>query len=555
MKTLLCLAGLLMFNFYTPMQAQCISGNCKNGKGTYQYESGAKYTGEFHNGKIEGKGSLYFSNGNVYTGDWVNMYREGKGKMKYASGEVYTGEFKKSKCSGEGTITYTNGDRYAGSWDADAPNGTGTYYYSDGDRYVGNFVNGKYDGEGTMFYKNGATYSGHWKNNQKDGQGLFVKTDGTKIAGLWDNGVLMSSEPPVKPSRTTPPTLDPSKTKEKYRDCNTENCESGTGMYVYSDGSKYIGEFSQGDPEGQGTCYYANGDKYVGGFSHNAPHGEGVMYFASGRVYGAVWNYGKPAGQIKPSEKPAAAEPRVTPDNDPEVKIWAVVVGIGRYVHMPTLKFSDDDAYQMYAFLKSPEGGALPDNQVRVLIDEDATRENILKAMREVFLKADENDVVMFYYSGHGVEGAFLPDDFDGFNNQLEHEEIKKILLQSKAKQKICIADACHSGTLLAMKDSYAGTLQRYYQAFDDTKGGLALLMSSKAEEYSLEDNGLRSGVFSHFLIQGLKGGADTDKNKIISIKELFDFVYQKVRNYTANAQSPVLTGKFDNNMPVAVRR
>lgn len=70
-----------------------------------------------------------------------------------------------------------------------------------------------------------------------------------------------------------------------------------------------------------------------------------------------------------------------------------------------------------------------------------------------------------------------------------------------------------------------------------------------------MEDGGLRSGIFSHFLIRGLKGEADTDENKIVTIKELFDFVFQKVRRYTANVQTPTLSGKYDPRMPVAMVR
>ena len=164
--------------------------------------------------------------------------------------------------------------------------------------------------------------------------------------------------------------------------------------------------------------------------------------------------------------------------------------------------------------------------------------------------------MVIFYFSGHGLEGAFLPVDYDGFNNKLLHTEIKGIMNESQAKHKLCIADACHSGTLLAMKGAtMATTLQKYYSAFQETKGGLALLMSSKAEEYSLEDQGLRSGIFSHYLIRGLKGEADSDGNKIITIRELYDYIYKSVRSYTSAAQTPTLTGKHDDEMPVAIIR
>ncbi|HND89689.1 MAG TPA: peptidase C14 caspase catalytic subunit p20, partial [Saprospiraceae bacterium] len=119
----------------------------------------------------------------------------------------------------------------------------------------------------------------------------------------------------------------------------------------------------------------------------------------------------------------------------------------------------------------------------------------------------------------------------------------------------------CHSGSLnygngnLAAKGPVPVTLQRYYQAFEDADGGIALLMSSKAEELSLEDQGLRQGVFTYYVLQGLKGKADTNNDRLITIKELHAYVYGKVREYTAGAQTPVLTGTYDDAMPVAVRR
>ena len=84
---------------------------------------------------------------------------------------------------------------------------------------------------------------------------------------------------------------------------------------------------------------------------------------------------------------------------------------------MPALRYTDDDAYRIYAFLKSPEGGALKDEQISILVDEAATRANILRQMEQTFSKAGPNDLVFLYFSGHGLKGSFLPIDFDGFNN------------------------------------------------------------------------------------------------------------------------------------------
>ena len=175
--------------------------------------------------------------------------------------------------------------------------------------------------------------------------------------------------------------------------------------------------------------------------------------------------------------------------------------------------------------------------------------------MRSTFARADENDVLLFYFSGHGLRGAFLPIDYDGYDNRLEHAAIRELLDASRARHKLVLADACHSGTLLAMKTTVSNQLRDYYQAFEEARAGMALFMSSKGEEYSLEDGGLRSGIFSHFLVRGLKGAADSDSNRIITVDELYNYVYQNVRRYTGHVQTPTLTGNFDRRMPVAAVR
>ena len=133
-------------------------------------------------------------------------------------------------------------------------------------------------------------------------------------------------------------------------------------------------------------------------------------------------------------------------------------------------------------------------------------------------------------------------------------------LIPWRGKHKVVFADACHSGSLekdqtLAMKSGYSNRLNDYYKRFKDSNGGLALLMSSKEEEYSLEDHGLRQGVFSHYLMRGLKGEANSNNDYTVSISELFDYVHKNVTRYTGNIQTPIITGKYDRDMPVAMIR
>jgi len=534
------------------LNAKCIQGNCFSGYGVYVFNSGAKYKGNFKKGLLHGKGIFYFSNGDRYTGDWKDQNRHGYGKFVFKSGNIYTGYFVKNAFEGKGTMEYTNGEKYKGDWVDNEKSGKGIYFFNNREKYDGEFKDGQFHGKGSYFYSDGAVFVGMWDSNRKHGQGSFF-SNGEVIAGNWDQGVLKEHETSLAETSSIS-RIEAHTFNYDLKDCNTLYCKAGKGTYTYADGTRFEGEFKDGKPHGEGITFYSSGDRYIGGWVNHAPEGRGVMHFTNGKVYGALWEEGKPLKETEAREKLTWTN-NIEVDRSSEVKIWAVVVGVARYDHMPTLKYSDDDAYQVYAFLKSPEGGAIPETQLKVLVDEDATRENIIEAMQNTFLQADENDVVMLYYSGHGLDGSFLPIDFDGYNNKLRHYDVKKILEKSKAKHKVCIADACYSGSLLASKDGFSAPLNNYYNKFLEVKGGTAFLMSSKQEEVSLEAGGLRQGVFSHYVLKGLKGDADKNDNKIITISELYKYVYKHVRDYSGNTQTPILAGDYDALMPVGMMR
>lgn len=544
MKLFLTILVALLSFFPLFSQIECIKGDCKNGYGTCLFPSGSRYVGDFKDGKISGKGILYFSNKDKYIGHWENQYRQGEGRMIFANGDEYFGNFEKSKFEGYGEMLYASGNSYEGQWLDNKPHGNGTFLFSNGDRYEGEMIKGQFQGEGIMFYADGSKYKGGWYKNKMHGRGYLAFSDGEVVRGEWSDGQYLADWSKFAFNGDT----------SLLTDCNNNYCANENGRFVYKDGTVYYGAFQNGQPSGKGTVFYVNQDKYEGYWEGNTPHGKGIMYFSAGNVLGALWENGRPVNKLF-VENDGPEEAPVLVERNPQIKIWAVVVGAARYKHMPTLRYTDDDAYQVYAFLKSPEGGALRDEQVKLLIDEDATRTNILGAMRNIFLKADENDVVLFYFSGHGLQGSFLPVDFDGQNNSLRHEELKNLLKASKARHKLVLADACHSGSLLARRSALNSQLKEYYTAFEHVPGGTALLMSSKGEEYSLEDGGLRSGVFSHFLVKGLKGQADQDLDKVITVKELFNYVHKNVRTYTGNVQTPTLTGDYNEKMPVALVR
>jgi uncharacterized caspase-like protein len=157
--------------------------------------------------------------------------------------------------------------------------------------------------------------------------------------------------------------------------------------------------------------------------------------------------------------------------------------------------------------------------------------------------------------SGHGLNGNFVPTDYNGSDNLLSYEDILKMVNASDAKHRLYITDACHSGSMYAAKSPYQMELKDFYNKFAESKGGTAVITSSKSDEVSLEYSGMRQGVFSHYLIQGLKGDANKNNDNIVSVQELFDYIFLNVKHHTNNSQTPSIFGDYDENMPVGMIR
>lgn len=239
---------------------------------------------------------------------------------------------------------------------------------------------------------------------------------------------------------------------------------------------------------------------------------------------------------------------------------YAVVAAVADYKvgSQNDLHETVHDAEKFYAFLTDPKGMAIPDNQIRYLADANATRSNILAQMKYIFDFAEPQDRVIFYFSGHGAVGEFIPYDVDPSTEAsieetgLSHSDVKALFRKCRAKNKICLADACHSASIDQTRKFQ--TVASKEETMDDSSLEVLVLMSSQADETSLETAELHQGLFSYYLLRGMKGEADASRNRIVTAKELFNYLNDNIPDYARRhngKQHPVAYGRFKDDMPI----
>ena len=225
------------------------STNWNNCFGSYTWDDGTKYIGEYKNGEKNGQGTVTWTSGEKYVGDYKNDKRNGQGTFTWTNGDKYVGQYKNNKRNGQGTFTWANGDKYVGKYGDNNKNGQGTFTWSNGDRYVGEFKNDKRTGQGTYSFKNGDKYVGEFKNGKLTNHGTYTWAIGNKYVGQYKN-----------------------------------ERRNGQGTFTWTSGNKYVGEFKDGKRNGQGTFTYADGSKEIGTWKNNKLNGYAIKYFANGSI-------------------------------------------------------------------------------------------------------------------------------------------------------------------------------------------------------------------------------------------------------------------------------
>lgn len=217
-----------------------------------------------------------------------------------------------------------------------------------------------------------------------------------------------------------------------------------------------------------------------------------------------------------------------------DAKTYLVAVGVSDYpgnnndLRLP----ANDAATVRYVYSKNSNAESV------LLTNNNATKSALLSKLRSTFAKATENDIIVFFFSGHGTKGAFC-----AYDAQIPYSEIRKAMASSKAKNKMIFADACFSGK---MRQGRKNTAEQSFNNYN-----IMLFLSSRGNETSIERRDMKNGFFTSCLQKGLRGGADANKDRTITAKELFNYVSKNVKRLSREKQHPVMWGKFSDNMVV----
>lgn len=257
---------------------------------------------------------------------------------------------------------------------------------------------------------------------------------------------------------------------------------------------------------------------------------------------------------------------------------WALIVGVSNYkdTNIRDLNYADKDASSFYNSLI--EKCRFKKEQIKILLNKDATYENIRKSISGwLFKNAQKNDKIIIFFSGHGYRDIdnnnndeddgfdefLVPFDFqsDDISSAIRDDEFAYWINSLKAGNILLILDSCFSGGAAKAK----GIINENISIKGDVKvdsftkdifgevprEGVSLLGASKAEQISFEEPKLKMGIFTYFLIDSMDKKSDMNLDNKIAIRELFDNLKPKVLKYSkANykrEQEPILIDTMKN--------
>jgi streptogramin lyase len=242
-------------------------------------------------------------------------------------------------------------------------------------------------------------------------------------------------------------------------------------------------------------------------------------------------------------------------------KLYILAIGVSKYKDKDLqLRFASKDATDFVEIMKLQKGLLFEDVIVKLLVDEQATKDNILDGLDWLERQTTSKDVAILFLAGHGLNDRannfyFLPVDVD-----IEHlkrtgvafSDIKNTVSAISGKS-IVFVDACHSGNVFGGKRAVVD-MTSIVNELTSAESGVVVFASSTGKQFSFEDPAWGNGAFTKALIEGLKGKADLLGKGKITINMLQAYISERVKELTKGKQTPtVVKPQSVPDFPIAI--
>ena len=236
-------------------------------------------------------------------------------------------------------------------------------------------------------------------------------------------------------------------------------------------------------------------------------------------------------------------------------KLFVLAVGVSDYDQTELkLGFAAKDAGDFVAALARQKGRAFTDIVARTLTDKQADLAAIRDGLAWLAGGVGPNDIGMVFLAGHGF------DDGDGIYHYLPHDAVLARLTQTSLPygdllqglkaitgNVVLFIDTCHAGDVIGRPGKASMDVIGLVSRLSQPSNGVVVYASSTGDQYSVEASIWRNGAFTKAVVEGLDGAAEYQKRNYITTSMLETYVKERVKDLTANHQTPTV------NMPLAV--
>jgi ankyrin repeat protein len=246
--------------------------------------------------------------------------------------------------------------------------------------------------------------------------------------------------------------------------------------------------------------------------------------------------------------------------------LYALVVGLSKYhdAKIPKLELSDKDAKAFGDFLQT-QNKVFKQAKVTYLLNEKATKAEVEKYLYYTLPKAGKDDTIILFFSGHGAYDPLRPKDFlfltyDAEPEYLGTSAVKmsglEFLKGINAERVLIIADACHAGGFQGgfseMKPKAVVPSLELFLREAKNSSGTAIITSTSEKQLSWEIPNLKNSVFTHNLLEGLRGKADKDHDGVVTISEAYEYAYARTKDATKGYQHVQFEGRVVGQFPLS---